>query len=95
MSELREVSVVVGKRSYRMRTALDEDTLARVTSMAAVLCEAAGEGIDQENRLLLTCLQLAYSLDRISERVGPLLSHMETLTPFEPEDPAEEPEKAR
>lgn len=82
MNELREVRIVVGKRSYRIRTALDEDTLKRVTAVAAELCDANSEALDQESRLLLSCLQLAYTLDGISRRVEPFMKRLDALDSF-------------
>lgn len=72
MAELREVRIIIGRRSYRMQTTLDDETLERVTSLVAEVGSTTRSGVDQDNWLMLTCLQLAYSLDRISQRLSPL-----------------------
>ena len=85
MSGLREVRIVIGKRSYRIQTALSEDTLERVISMVADVSQNIGDGVEQESLLLLTCLQFAYSLDKISRRVTPLVDALEQIEPFKPD----------
>ncbi len=72
MSELREVRILIGRRSYRMQTALDEATLERVTSMVTEIATDVGAGVDQDTLLMFTCLQLAYSLDKIAQRLQPV-----------------------
>ena len=83
MAELREVRILIGKRSYRMQTALDESALAQVTALAAEVSESIGDGIDQENLLLLTCLQLSYSLEKMSSRLNHLLKKLNCLEPLD------------
>ena len=72
MTELREVRILIGRRSYRMQTALDEATLDRVISMVTEIGEVVGTGVDQDTLLMFTCLQLAYSLDQIAQRLQPV-----------------------
>ncbi len=83
MAELREVRILIGKRSYRMQTALDESALAQVTALAAEVSESIGDGVDQENLLLLTCLQLSYSLEKMSGRLNRLLERLKCLEPLD------------
>lgn len=73
MAELREVRILIGRRSYRMQTTLDEATLDRVTSLVAEIGADLGTGfVNHDNLLMLTTLQLAYTLDKISQRLLPL-----------------------
>ncbi|MDR2527680.1 MAG: hypothetical protein LBD04_01495 [Synergistaceae bacterium] len=80
MAERREVSLVIGRRSYRVQTALDDDTLARVTEIVQGVGEAVGAGVDQNHLLMLTCLQLAYSLEKISGALQPLENRLAALS---------------
>ena len=84
MDERREVRVIIGKRSYRTQTELDEFTLARVTSIVDEVCKAVGYGVDQESLLMLTCLQLAYNLERIMGTFEPLKERLDKLPVWEP-----------
>jgi hypothetical protein len=67
-----------------MQTTLDESTFNRVLSIVEEVGESIGENTDQDNLLILTCLQLAYSLEKISKILGPLEKELETLSPWEP-----------
>ncbi|MDR1731941.1 MAG: cell division protein ZapA [Synergistaceae bacterium] len=76
MAELREVRIPIGKRNYRMQTALDEPTLDRVVSIVSDVSSSAGDNVDQDQLLMLTCLQLAYSLEKISQRLEKLTDRL-------------------
>ena len=84
MAELREIRVLIGKRSYRMQTALDESMLSRVMSIVNEVAEAIGDGVGQDHLMMLTCLQLAYSLEKIKEGLGPLAERLEDLPSWLP-----------
>ncbi|MDR1376764.1 MAG: cell division protein ZapA [Synergistaceae bacterium] len=91
VTNLREVKIVIGTRSYRMQTALDESTLARVTNILDDVEQVVKEGLgqehfNQEDLLMLTCLQLAYSLEKISRNLEPLENKLEDLDPWVPSD---------
>ena len=45
-----------------MQTALDDPTLNRVTAIVDEVGQAIGSGTNQDDLLMLTCLQLAYTL---------------------------------
>ncbi|HCL80469.1 MAG TPA: hypothetical protein DIC53_10945 [Synergistaceae bacterium] len=66
----REVPVRVGKKAYFLETALDDDTLARVSGIMSEVADEFADGLDQEQVLLLSCLQLAWTLDKIGSRLG-------------------------
>ena len=55
-----------------MQTTLDEATLERVTALVAEAGEHIGVGVDQDNFLMLTSLQLAYTLDKIAQHLQPV-----------------------
>ena len=66
LTERREVVIPIGKRSYLMQTQLDDDRLNRVVGIVNDVCGRIDGDIDQENLLMLTCLQLAYNLEKIT-----------------------------
>jgi hypothetical protein len=59
-----------------MQTALDEPTLDRVVSIVSDVSSSAGDNVDQDQLLMLTCLQLAYSLEKISQRLEKLTDRL-------------------
>ena len=66
MASRREVLIPIGKRSYPMQTELDEEVFNRVVG---ILNEVSGSIVgnrDQDSLVILTCLQLAYNLEKIS-----------------------------
>ena len=79
MAERREVCVFIGKRNYIMQTELDDDTLDRVVGIVNEVCDAISGTIDQNSLLMLTCLQLAYNLEKISERLEPFDRRLDDL----------------
>ncbi len=66
MPSLREVTVKIGKKTYYLRTSLDDESLESITGMAAEIADGI-ENTDQENVLLLTCLQLAWHLQKLGK----------------------------
>ena len=90
MDTLREVYLSIGKGSY-------EEDLERVKALVRQAGPHPGNcahvpfrGMDQETLLLLTCLQLAYSLDSVTAKLEELSKRLGIL-PEEPEE-TEEPE---
>jgi len=49
-----------------MQTELDNDTFKRVVDIVNEVYETIGNSTDQDRMLVLTCLQLAYKLEKIS-----------------------------
>ena len=84
MANRREVRILVGRRSYRMQTELDDATLNRVVGIVEEVCEAVDDSVDQNHLLMLTCLQLAYNIEKISELLGPLDRKLNNLEPWRP-----------
>lgn len=77
MNAPREVFVTVGKKSYSIRTPLNDATLDRLKALIASANGSMVKGLDQEELLMLTCLQLAYSLDKAAEAIEGLLRGLE------------------
>jgi hypothetical protein len=68
----QEVKIRIGKRHYRVCTALDEPTFDRVVALVNEVNASLDSGVDQERLLALTCLRLAYGLDKISDVLASL-----------------------
>ena len=91
MDTSREVFLSIGKGSYSIKTPLKDEDLERVK---ALICQAGPHpgscahvpfrGMDQENLLVLTCLQLAYTLDAVTAKLEKLSERL-GITPEEPE----------
>ena len=79
MAERREVRIMIGKRHYRTETVLDNEELVRVVGIVNEVSDAIGSSIDQESLLMLTCLQLAYNLGKVSELLEPLDKRLKDL----------------
>ena len=76
--------LTVGKRTYTIKTPLDDAVLSRVQALLRDACGDPARGTTQEELMLLACLKLAYSLDTLTERLGALadrLSDAEGLPP--------------
>jgi hypothetical protein len=62
-----------------MQTALDDVTLNRVISIISEVSEPVGNMVNQDQLLMLTCLQLAYSLEKISRRLENLTDKVKEM----------------
>ena len=82
MAERREIRVTIGQRSYPMQTELDDDTLNRVVGIVNEVCGAISGNVDHDSLLMLTCLQLAYNLEKISRLLEPLDEKLNELKPY-------------
>ena len=76
MSTSRDVWITIGKQNYSVETALEPDAVERVKSLISSVCVSPAKGINQEELLVLACLQLAYSLDKASEDLEGLLHEL-------------------
>ena len=81
MEDWREVRIPIGKRSYLMQTELDDDTLDRVVSIMNEVRVAIGGDIDQDDLVMLMCLQLAYNLEKVSDLLEYLNRRLDDLKP--------------
>ena len=64
MASLREVSLKIGRKTYHLRTSLDDESLRGITAIAEEISGGI-ETHDQENVLVLSCLQLAWLLQKL------------------------------
>jgi hypothetical protein len=67
-----------------MHTDLDEDTLRRIDDIVQSVCGAIGNEVSQDNLLMLTCLQLAYNLEKVERRLAHLEGKLTALERWEP-----------
>jgi len=89
LAEQREVCILIGKRTYPIQTELNEDTLNQVVNIVNEVCRAVDGKVGQDNMLALTCLHLAYNIEKISKRlkfIDRKLSDMKLYIETEEED---------
>ena len=80
-TERREVNIFIGKRTYRIQTELDDDALGRIKDIVNEACGSINKNIDQNDLLVLTCLQLAYNIEKISHLLDSLDKRLSNLMP--------------
>ena len=66
---LREVNIQIGKKSYFLKTTLDDESLKGISSLSAEITKEFSGSLDQENLLLLSCLQLAWILEKLGRKL--------------------------
>lgn len=66
---LRTVTLRLGEVTYPLRTRLDDKAWDRVSALVGAAFDEAPRHLPREQRLVLTCLQMALSLDHIGERL--------------------------
>ncbi len=67
--ELRTVALRLGEVSYSLRTRLDDEAWERVKALVGAAFDDTPRQLPRDQRLVLACLQMALSLDRIGERL--------------------------
>ncbi|MDO9509067.1 MAG: hypothetical protein Q7I97_06990 [Thermovirgaceae bacterium] len=71
--EPRRVYITLGKKSYAILTRLDERRFARVTQIAKESLEGIDSSNEQEERLLLACFKLAFSIESAEGRIRQMI----------------------
>ena len=77
MRNSRDVFITIGRGSYTIQTAIENEDLDRIKSLIDDACGEITEGANQEDMLMLACLKLAYSLDAVNEKLKNILSKLE------------------
>ena len=77
MRNSRDVFLTIGRGSYSIQTAIENEELDRIKSLIDVACGEITEGAKQEDMLMLTCLRLAYSLDSVNEKLKKVLERLD------------------
>ena len=70
---LRTVVLRLGEGTYSLRTRLDEESWDRVKALVGAVFDEAPRHLPREQRLVMACLEMALSLDRIGERLKKFL----------------------
>ena len=73
---MRDLLLTIGKKTYSIKTPLDDEVLERVQDLIDEACGVPVRGVNQEDLLILTCLKLAYSLDSATMKLNSLLSRV-------------------
>ncbi|MDD3516444.1 MAG: hypothetical protein PHD35_11985 [Synergistaceae bacterium] len=68
-ASLREVTIRIGKKSYFLKTTLDDESIKAITNLSADITREFEGSLDQENLLLLSCLQLAWLLEKLGRKL--------------------------
>lgn len=77
--ELRKIKLKIGKRSYNLQTALDDDAVERVAALTSEIAGKLDEFTPQEERLALVCMTLAWKLERATAKMKLLAETMDKL----------------
>ena len=67
------ISLLVGKHSYSFTTSLDDERLSEVHDLVQDIINNTDNGLEQDERLFLTCMILASELTSISARLKNIL----------------------
>jgi hypothetical protein len=67
---------------------LDKPAFDRVAAIVKGVSASLKDDIDQDHLLMLTCMRLAYGLEKAAEKLAPLADALENLEPwgFVPKD---------
>jgi hypothetical protein len=68
-ASLRDVTIRIGKKSYFLKTTLDDESIKAITDLSADITREFEGSLDQENLLLLSCLQLAWLLEKLGRKL--------------------------
>ena len=77
MSASRDISLNIGKGIYAITTPLSGEELDRVKALINEACDPVTKGAKQEEVLMLACLRLAYSLDRVAQELAGVMGKLE------------------
>lgn len=67
--EVRRVNVLIGKKTYSILTRLDDQKFKEVLSIVKEAVESVEGSVDQEHRLLLGCLKMAYKIEEVTRKL--------------------------
>lgn len=73
MNTSRDVFLTIGKGTYTIHTPLSNDELDRIKALIDEACGSVIKEAKQEDLLMLTCLRLAYSLDKVAGKLSEIL----------------------
>lgn len=76
---LRNVKLKIGKGTYSLQTALDDDSVARVSELIAEVMSKVENFSTKEEALALVCMTLGWKLDKATRRMKILAETMDKL----------------
>lgn len=76
---LREVKIKIGKGNYTLQTALDEESVERVSELIAEITSKITEYTTKEEILALVCMTLGWRLEKTALRLKTLAETMDKL----------------
>ncbi len=68
-ASLREVNIRIGKIIYFLKTTLDDESIKGISDLSAEITREFEGSLDQESLLLLSCLQLAWLLEKLGRKL--------------------------
>ena len=78
--QIREARVTLGNKTYLLRTALGADEFALLLEFSQNLFNSLDSTSDQEKRLLLGWMHMAYKLMQVEKKLSLTLESTETPT---------------
>ena len=78
-AELRKVILKLGKGTYTLQTALDDNAIKNLTRAISEVADKLDERVPQEEQLAIICMTLGWKLEKISRRLNNLLETMEKI----------------
>lgn len=76
---LREVKLKIGKGTYTIQTALDDESLERVSEVVSEIIGKFGTYTTKEEALALVCLTLGWRLEKATRRLKTLADMVDKL----------------
>jgi len=78
-AELRKISLKLGKGTYTLQTALDDDAIRNLTRVISGITDKLEEQVSQEDQLAIICMTLGWKLEKVSRRLKILIETMEKM----------------
>ena len=72
--ENRRVTLLVGRKSYNLRTSLDEERLREVYEVLRDVMSTTDPSMEQDERLFISCITLSSELVALSSRLEDIVS---------------------
>lgn len=72
--ENRRVTLLVGRKSYNLRTSLDEERLREVYEVLRDVMSTTDPSMEQDERLFISCITLSSELVALSSRLEEILT---------------------
>ena len=74
MDDSRRVTLLVGRKSYNLRTSLDEERLREVYEVLREVISTTDPSMEQDERLFIGCITLASELVALSSHLEEIVS---------------------